>query len=59
MLCVNFFIVGKHFEKAFEGSDLALHFLADQKHVRELYVLHDIKYVVFMGSLESAHDVYL
>ena len=51
-------IVGVHFETAIEGTDLALRFFADQQEVQQLYTSHEINYVVFMGSLESAHDVY-
>jgi acyl-CoA reductase-like NAD-dependent aldehyde dehydrogenase len=52
------FIVGKHFEKACDGTDLALRYFADTQDVKQLFKAHEINYVVFMGSLESAHDVY-
>lgn len=51
-------IVGKYIEEGLEGTDLAQYFFADQSDVKELYKHHGINYVVFMGSLESAHDVY-
>lgn len=51
-------IVSAHFERALEGSDLALRFFAEQQSVKQIYKAHEINYVVFMGSLESAHDVY-
>jgi acyl-CoA reductase-like NAD-dependent aldehyde dehydrogenase len=38
---------------------LALRFFADPKDVKQLFRAHEINYVVFMGSLESAHDVYI
>lgn len=37
---------------------MALRFFANQQEVKEIYKTHYINYVVFMGSLESAHDVY-
>lgn len=51
-------IIGKHLEKALNGTDFALHFLAEPNEIKELYKMHQIKYVVFMGTLESADDVY-
>jgi acyl-CoA reductase-like NAD-dependent aldehyde dehydrogenase len=35
-----------------------LRLFASQANVKQLYTSHEINYVVFMGSLESAHDVY-
>jgi len=35
-----------------------MRFFADPKDVKALFKAHEINYVVFMGSLESAHDVY-
>jgi hypothetical protein len=52
-------LVSKHFEKSIEGSDLALRLFAAPEDVKQLYTAHEINYVVFMGSLESAHDVYM
>lgn len=52
------YIVGKHFEKACDGTDLALRYFADPMDVKQLFKSHEINYVVFMGSLESAADVY-
>ena len=52
-------IVGQHFERACDGTDLALRFFADPSDVKQLFKAHEINYVVFMGSLESAHDVYI
>lgn len=51
-------LVGTHFEKASEGTDLALRFFADPSEVKKIYKAHEVSYVVFMGSLQSAHDVY-
>ena len=52
------FIVGRHFEKACDGTDLALRYFADPMSVKGLFKAHEINYVVFMGSIENAHDVY-
>jgi acyl-CoA reductase-like NAD-dependent aldehyde dehydrogenase len=54
----NSVIVGTHFEKACDGTDLALRFFADPMCVKQLFKAHEISYVVFMGSLENARDVY-
>ncbi|TNV79592.1 hypothetical protein FGO68_gene16974 [Halteria grandinella] len=51
-------LISKHFENALSGSDLALRLFASQENVKQLYTSHEINYVVFMGSLQSAHDVY-
>ena len=51
-------LVGQHLEKACGDSNFALRFFADQNQVKEVYKLHDVKYVVFMGSVDSADDVY-
>ncbi|CDW75873.1 aldehyde dehydrogenase [Stylonychia lemnae] len=50
-------IFGEHFQKASENNWVQS-FLANQQDVKLLYQEHAINYVVFMGSLESAHDVY-
>eukprot|EP00347_Sterkiella_histriomuscorum_P004449 403360417 len=51
--------IGRHFQKACGDSNIVQHFLADQQSVKNLYQEHAINYVVFMGSLGSAHDVYM
>lgn len=51
-------LVASHFEKAVSGTDLALRLFANQDDVKKIYSAHEINYVVFMGSLQSAHDVY-
>jgi acyl-CoA reductase-like NAD-dependent aldehyde dehydrogenase len=37
---------------------LALRYFADPMSVKGLFKAHEINYVVFMGSIENAHDVY-
>jgi len=52
-------LIGKHLEKPIADTNILQHFFANQLSIKEIYSHRSINYVVFMGSLESAHDVYM